>query len=516
MTDDLFCDLLIIDDIYPSSFSPFRTIEYNHYLSFFNSAVLSLEGWNLWIDNSSFADNKRRQEDLAGDDLRIYGFRERHDLGARLAYITFLGNAARLLPYLEDRGLPFILQLYPGGGFAIDQADVDEKLRKVLTSDLCRKVIVTQTVTRDYILKEKIGCPEDKIAFIFGGVFDSNVDFEFSRDKKIYGRDKDTVDLCFVAHKYGDDLVSKGYDYFIALAHSLAPRIGHLRFHVVGSYEPADIDVSALGDRITFYGRQPSAFFAGFYPRMDAIVSVNRPFVLAPGAFDGFPTGACLEAGFRGVANLINDPLGLNDAFIDGEDILVLEDDIARDAAKIAPLLADPARLAALGRATCQSFRRVMDVDHQLWRRTRLIAAELNRHENLVVARPVSPLSIDATPFIEKTAEIGALRRHVEVADSISAERLVEIDRLVGVVTDFQKEIGRLVGVVHDLEGKLQESYGHISLMSSELERRGIAPSPAVRRLRRMHVLKTIARKAMGQRLYGAVRHRLSRLRTQK
>lgn len=494
MTEDAFCDLLIIDDIYPSSFSPFRTIEYNHYLSFFNCALLSLEGWNLWIDNSSFVDNKRKQQSTVGLDLRIYDFKKKYEMGARLAYITFLGNASRLLPYLEERKLPFILQLYPGGGFAVDQEDTDDKLRKVLTSKLCRKVIVTQTLSRDYILQEKIGCPADKIEFIFGGVFDSNTEFEFSRDKKLYGRDKETLDLCFVAHKYGDDLVSKGYDYFIAMAHNLAPRFDHLRFHVVGSYEPTDIDVSTFHDRITFHGRQPSDFFASFYPKMDAIISVNRPFVLAPGAFDGFPTGACLEAGFRGVANLINDPLGLNSVFVDGQDILILEDDIDRDAEKIASLLSNPTRLSELGKATCESFGRVMNVDRQLWQRTRLIASELNRHEGLIISHPISPSSIAASPFT------GA----IENIQSVAEERLVEIERLVGVVHDFQEEIRRLVDVVHDMEDRLR---GRFNPAGSAL---------SVKIFRGKHMLKTLAESILGHRLYNTIRTRLSRLRTLK
>ena len=394
---DVYCDLLVLDDIYPSSFSPFRTIEYNHFLWFFNCAVLSVEGSRLWLENHSLEENRAYQESLAGGPLRIHDFKERYDIAARLAYVTFLGNARRFWPYLRARKLPFILELYPGGSFAIDQPETDETLREILTSELCRKVIVTQTITRDYIVQDKIGCSPDKVEFVFGGVFDSNVDFEYTRDKVVYGRDKDTIDLCFVAHNYGE-LVSKGYDHFVAVAHRLAERFQNARFHVVGDYDASDIDVTALGDRIIFHGRQRSEFFAEFYPRMDAIVSANRPFVLAPGAFDGFPTGACLEAGFQGVANFINDPLDLNAEFRDGIDLVILKDDVEADAARIAEFLDDPERLSALGEGTCRAFRRVMDVDRQLWRRTRLIAAELNRHEGLVIAHPARPSDLDLGP----------------------------------------------------------------------------------------------------------------------
>ena len=97
-------------------------------------------------------------------------------------------GAARLMPYFEDLGLPFIFQLYPGGGFQIDQPESDQKLRRVVLSDYCRKVIVTQSLSRDYII-DRIGCDPAKIELIFGGAFESRGEFDFHSDKKIFGRD---------------------------------------------------------------------------------------------------------------------------------------------------------------------------------------------------------------------------------------------------------------------------------------------------------------------------------------
>lgn len=237
---DDYVDLLIIDDILPSDFSPFRTIEYQHYLSFFNSKLLSMEGWKSWISNGSFREELARLP--VEDELKknILPFRDNASISARLAYITFLGNAIRLMPYIEERQLPFILQLYPGGAFAIDEPSTDEKLKRVLLSDFCRKVIVTQKITEDYIIN-KIGCGPEKVEMIFGGVFESRIDFEFYRDKLLYGAGKSTLDICFVAHKYNNDLVSKGYDHFVDVALRLHSQFDDLRFHVVGDYEPGDI-----------------------------------------------------------------------------------------------------------------------------------------------------------------------------------------------------------------------------------------------------------------------------------
>jgi hypothetical protein len=404
-----FADLLIFDDILPTGFSPFRTLEYSHYLSFFNGKLVSLEGWHLWVSNESFS-TALQQLPLDPDlKKRIVPF----SLGAgaigRLAYVTFLANAASLVPYFEGRQLPFIFQLYPGGGFQIGQAESDEKLRRVVLSDYCRKVIVTQRLSRDYIV-DRIGCDPAKIDLIFGGVFESRGDFDFHQEKKIFGRDKHTLDICFVAHKYGNDLVSKGYEQFARIAISLSRDDPRLRFHVVGDYSAADIALGEAEEKFTFYGRRESNFFTDFYPAMDAIISINRPFVLAPGAFDGFPTGACIEAGFHGVLNCINDPLELNPVLVPGQDFLLLDFDEERSIARLRQLLDCPEELYRLAYGNWRKFRVVFGTDTQLWARTRLIASELSCQVNIV-----APSSPSVLPTRSRQSELARNGRQTEL-----------------------------------------------------------------------------------------------------
>lgn len=378
-----YADLLLLDDILPLDFSPFRTLEYGHYLDFFDSVLLSLEGWHVHIANESFSGA------LAGLPIapelksRVVRFGEGQGIVGRLAYVTFLHNAAALLPYLTERHLPFIVQLYPGGGFDLGQAGTDEKLRRVLLSPLCRKVIVTQTVSHRYVV-DHIGCDPEKVEFIYGGVFESRTDFDFLKDKSLYGRDKDTLDLCFVAHRYGNNLAAKGYDHFVAVACALAAEDPRLRFHVVGDYTEDDIPLGEAAGQFSFYGKRPNSFFLTFYPGMDAIISSIRPYAQGPGAFDGFPTGACMEAGFHGVLNCINDPLGLNVAFDDRQNIVLLDDDPQRAVGLLRDLLATPQALYDLAYAGWRKFHAVFDADKQLWARTRIIARELARPEALI------------------------------------------------------------------------------------------------------------------------------------
>jgi hypothetical protein len=389
-----YADLLLLDDILPLDFSPFRTLEYGHYLGFFNAVLLSLESWHVCIGNETFAEALAALPVDPSVKSRICRFTEGNGIAGRLAYVTFLDNAVTLLPYFTERGLPFILQLYPGGTFSLEQADTDEKLRRVLLSPLCRKVIVTQTVSRNYVV-DRIGCDPAKVEFIYGGVFESRIDFDFLKDKALYGRDKDTLDLCFVAHRYGTNFAAKGYDHFVTVACALAKEDQRLRFHVVGDYTAEDLPLGDAAPRFTFYGRRPSDFFRSFYSRMDAIIAVNRPFAQMPGAFDGFPTGACIEAGFHGVLNCINDPLGLNVAFSDRRDIALLDDEPEHSIASLRELLATPQNLYDLAYASWRKFHEVFDVDKQLWARTRIIARELARPEALIVRPRPRPSGLD-------------------------------------------------------------------------------------------------------------------------
>ena len=366
-------DLAIFDDMLPTSFSPFRTLEYAHHLAFFDAILLSSERWRPFVKGGDFDDHLASlpiDPALKPKVLRLDGNR---GIAARLAYVTFLDNARRHLDFFERREIPFILQLYPGGGFRLDFERSDRELERVLASPMCRRVIVTQRVVRDY-LTDKFDVAPERLELIYGGVFDSKVDFDFFRDKQRFGSGKDTLDLCFVAHKYvAGDFGSKGYDQFVAIAPRLAADFPQLRFHVVGGYEREDLPLGDLGERFTFYGRRDSGFFAGFYPGMDIILSINRAFH-TPGIFDGFPTGACIEAGLRGALNCVSDPLGMNVAFTDDRDIVLVDFDRDRTATRLSGLLNDPARLYDLAYANWRRYRTVFDLDTQLMARARVIA----------------------------------------------------------------------------------------------------------------------------------------------
>ena len=374
-----FHELVVIDDLFPHSLSPWRTEEYNGYLRNYPTAIVYSSGSSLEYikETRSFAsilaEYFRRYPEMRG---RVQVFHPSRKLRGKLGYIMFLHNAYRFLEVVEKNKLPFILQLWPGGNFKIDDPESDRQLALVCKSPYLQHIIATQNITRAYLINKGFFPPE-KITYIYGAVLPMTLFLDSPQQRLTYPDRKPTLDICFVAGKYMPEGRDKGYDLFIAAAKMLAPQFEKLRFHVVGPYDETDIPVEELAGKIHFYGRRPTEWFLEFYAKMDAIVSPNRSFTLTLGGFDGFPTGCCMEAGAAGVAIFCTDDLKQNTGFTDGEDMVFLEPNAEDVAQKVANYLTNYDRLVALGKGTRSSVRYLFDDKTRLQARLDVINAQL-------------------------------------------------------------------------------------------------------------------------------------------
>lgn len=362
--------LVILDDFFPSLGTAFRIAEFNTILDEIDGAVV----YSACDRRQEFQEYCARYPQLSN---RVRRYHPRRRLKATAGYVVFLNNAFNYLEALEAAQLPFVVELYPGGGFYLDDSVSDAKLARVLRSPLFHKVIVTQNVTRDYLLRKRF-CREDQIEFVFGVVVLSDELGSAAPPRTRFGIDKSTLDVCFVANKYMQRGEDKGYDRFIACARILAGHNLASRFHVVGNFTRDDLEVGDLGDRITFYGHRHTSFFPGFYAQMDLIVSPNTPFTFTPGAFDGFPTGCCIEAALCGTAMFVTDELGMNDGYFrNGEEIVI----IPREASKIAELVEgyseNPGSLVVIGERGRAAVSRMFARDAQMTPRLRVLSGLL-------------------------------------------------------------------------------------------------------------------------------------------
>jgi glycosyltransferase involved in cell wall biosynthesis len=292
---------------------------------------------------------------------------------AKLFYTVFLNNIFKFLPLIDVTKTPFVFTLYPGGGFLLNHdPEADGHLRTVLASPYFKKVIVTQEVTKRYLLDNGF-CSEDSIEFVFGVVTTTKYFQDNEHSKQYYKKDKPTFDICFVAHKYMDRGSDKGYDRFIAIAHGLIKTSPDFRFHVVGGFDKQDIDVSQLGDTITFYGSRDKSFFPEFYSRMDMLISAVTPFLSYPGAFDGFPTTCCTDAALCGAAVVTTDPLHQNTVFKDGNDIIIVPPDNTAIAEKIKTYFNDLNALYRLSSEGKVTFSSIYSLENQMKPRIKVL-----------------------------------------------------------------------------------------------------------------------------------------------
>jgi len=363
----------IVDDYYPWPLSSFRIAEFNWYLK-------KYPGCHAFSMNRNF----REHHDAFSKIFPELSGRVSHAIdmfdAPDLFYNIFINNAADYLPIYEKESTPFSFTLYPGGGFHLEDEVMDAQLQRVGDSDLLQEVIVTQMTTKNYILDKGFVSPE-KVHFIFGGALDSATFKRAYVPRKKYGVDKETFDICFVAVRYDPRGVTKGYDVFLEVARKLAAWHPDIRFHVVGGarWDIVDeTDTSFLGDRVTEYGLRDTAFFPEFHSGMDMIISPNRPFCHPPfpGAFDGFPTGCCVEAGMCGTPVLCTDLLNDNVVFEDGKDIRIIPYDVDGICDIVTTYFEDLEKLYALGEGCREAFLRVFDIETQMAARVKALGLE--------------------------------------------------------------------------------------------------------------------------------------------
>lgn len=315
---------VIIDDFFPHLLTGFRVAEYNAHLHTFGQL-------QIMSTLAEFSEQYGAYQALYPEHARrVSSYVPERLAGAELAYITFLNNAHAYLDDLTRHGVPFVLNLYPGGGLGLGDAESDRKLLRVLASPLLKDIIVTQPVVERYItqLAQTHGMTLPPVHMVQGVVVNPDYfDPCLTRHGPRYGQGKDQLDVCFVAESYMPGAANKGFPEFMAAMQNLAD-LPQLRVHIVGGgYMPADLDVPGLDQHITYHGRLPTAQLRAFYGQMDLIISPNRPGQLHAGNFDGFPTGACVEAALCEVAIMATDALQQNPGYVDQQSIFLLDHD---------------------------------------------------------------------------------------------------------------------------------------------------------------------------------------------
>ncbi|MDD4854708.1 MAG: glycosyltransferase family 4 protein [Sulfuricurvum sp.] len=373
--------LLIFDGRFPeSNFRGFRAIEFESYLNKVeNSYIVNIpsglkdDDYHIGRDSITYIQNTSKyilsHPQYAN---KFIEFDSKNSQKADLAYILFLNETFTILDYLETHNISFVFCLYPGGGFFVDKTRSDEKLKRIFLSPLFKQVIVTQQYTKDYILRKQL-CDESKITLKYGGF--SQFEKKDILARKYYPQDKNTFDICFVAFRYVEFGLNKGYDLFIDTAKILSEKISNIRFHIVGNWDKNEIDISTLGNKIIFYGAQNSNFFPEFFSNMDIFLTPNRPLQFGS-QFDGFPLGA--DAGYCGVPIFTSDELNMNKDYLFGKEIVKIPLDALQISNIIIEYYNDPKKLIELSIFGQKRIQELFDTFNQIEVRVNTFEAAIN------------------------------------------------------------------------------------------------------------------------------------------
>lgn len=376
-------DIMIIDNIFPCELSQFNYQEITTYLEYFDKIICLSTGSYMPIFKGGYnLDNEiqryKMKHNALNTKLADYDVEKINAYNPKLLYFIFFNTVKQNWYYILSNKKPFIFELYPGGGFAFDDSDCDYMLKAIMSSKYFKKVIVTQKIVRDYLLKKNL-CKKNQIELINGVVMPIEGLEKDYNVKHNYGFEKENLDIVFMAHKYTEKGVDKGYDIFIEIAKKIVLTKKNVKFHVVGGFCENDIDVSDISDNIEFYGNMPSIKFDDFFIDKDIILSPNTPNKICPGSFDGFPTASCTEAGLRKTAMFCTDPLSMNTLFEEKKEIEIIEHDVDSIIEMIYFYYDNPLKLKELGENGSKAIKRIYSYDNQIKPRIELLNSILKR-----------------------------------------------------------------------------------------------------------------------------------------
>lgn len=356
--------VVVLDDFFPNLLTGFRIAEYNWYLKYFPRLKIYSTYSDFEAAHTAYANCYPQYAD------RVLPYDDSCLDNCAFVYMNFLNNAYHFLPALETHGVPFLLTLYPGGGFGLGEPESDAKLDLILGSSLLCGIIATQNVTLEY-LKEK-GC-KVPVHDLYG-VAVNPIYFEGLTQNIRTSSDLQMLRICFVAERYMPQGANKGYPQYIEAAKQLIREYPALRFSVVGSFDANDFPLNdQLREAISFKGLLTTTELKEFFLTQDIIISPNRPFLLHQGNFDGFPTGCCVEASLCGVVVVCSDELKLNRYYTDGDDIVICDSTPEAIVNAVSELIIDPDLRLSIGRSGKISSQKIFDPKKQLGQRSALL-----------------------------------------------------------------------------------------------------------------------------------------------
>lgn len=387
--------LLIIDNIFPCSLSPFSYEEITNYLGEFDDSYVLCTGNYLpalTLDKIEVVIDKyiKCHKNFKN---RVFKYSEEkiETLRPKLIYCIFLNTIYEFIEVIEKYNINFCFELYPGGGLSFDNEESDRKLQRVLKSPCFQKVIVSQNCVKEYLMSKEF-CDAKKIEYKFGCVIGQDKIINEYKREFVFGKNKSSFDIMFMAHKYSPIGQDKGYDKFIEVAKKLCSLHDNFKFHVVGNWDETVIEIEQIKSNIEFYGSVDVKDMDSICNKMDIILSPNIPNILNKGGFDGFITASCIEAGLREVAVMCTDELKMNNKYFkDEDDIILIKPDVNDILEKIKYYYENPEKLYKIGISCKKKIQKLYNYENQIVFRNKVLKNTMNR---IVIEKPDVKVSV--------------------------------------------------------------------------------------------------------------------------
>ncbi|WP_395047177.1 hypothetical protein [Flavobacterium sp.] len=327
--------IIILDDIIPSTLSPWRSYEYSELSKVFSTKILTdSTTFQNYCQDKSFDENlKVLTQNYPSLHNKIGKLKFSSNLNSEITYMLFYNNVKKHFEVLNRNKNPFTFTLYPGGGFGFDDAAVDENLKRYFDSKQFRGVIVNQNCTKKYLVEKQL-CDPNHINLISGVPLNLNTpeiqNFE-------YKKNTEKTAILFFANKYTSDGSDKGFDVFQKIALALMDKEEQFEFIVIGGFCKNDLTDKKLEDIIVFKGILDEFEFESILKETHILISANQPFILSKNAFDGFPLATCVTASLFGNVNFMTDYFNESEhlELKDGQDFIKINTDIDEIITKI-------------------------------------------------------------------------------------------------------------------------------------------------------------------------------------
>lgn len=341
--------ILIFDDFLPSALSPWRSFEFNEICNEFPQSKIKvdLSSYHYYNSNKTYKENYSILKELYPSLVnKLFKLNFFNIINSKLGYVLFYNNIKKYhLVFIENK-INYFFTLYPGGGFQLYNSNISDSLRIICSSSYFKGVIVNQHITKEYLLNEGI-CGFDKIHLFHGIPLNLKIyDSQIIGDKDFYGK----IKILFMANKYTKDGTDKGFPAFVEFANKVIKSNIDIEFHIIGDFGESDIQEVSIINYFKFHGQLSEQNFGNVLNETQLIISPNIPFILSPGAFDGFPLGTSVTAGYFNNAMFLTDYFSESEkeAWIDGRHFIKILPDADQIFESVFPYLLDREKLMSL------------------------------------------------------------------------------------------------------------------------------------------------------------------------